>query len=264
MEYLDGYVPLAECAEGAQATALERLFDRFTDCLYGHRSRNPGAAEDWLLRHLETKIAPKIVALRNHPVLGPLAAGEGIEIDGAFCPSLERLLAHIREPNVLSRFVPAFLSPVHGDLTFQNIMVGPGGDVKAIDMEAQEALEAVELDLGKIFQSTHSGYEHWSHLSSPLCHREGGAIRLGHRPVPKHGPADVVRRRWAAILGCSADAVEMRGAFYLGLHLVRMVPFRLKKSADQAAYALCSALMRLHGAVEQTRSGAPRLRRAAA
>ena len=44
----------------------------------------------------------------------------------------------------------------------------------------------------------------------------------------------------------------------MGLHLVRMVPFRLKQSVDQAAYALATALVHLNRAVEQAVSRAVR------
>ena len=58
---------------------------------------------------------------------------------------------------------------MHGDLTFQNVMVRGDGDIKVIDMEAQDSLEAIELDLGKFFQSLHSQYETWSQAARPLC-----------------------------------------------------------------------------------------------
>jgi len=71
-----------------------------------------------------------------------------------------------------------------------------------------------------------------------------------------------VRRRWAAILGCDEDAAAMKGAFYLGLHLARMAPFRLRQSEDQAVYALANALVQLQRAAAL--AGRPGVRRVAA
>lgn len=249
MEFLQGYRQLAECDAPARAAALDRLFDRFDSHLYCNRSRNAGAAEDWFQRHLAAKIFPKMAALNGHDRLRPLLTGEGARIDGVFYPSLERQLARLQEPDILAKFTPQFLSLVHGDLTFQNVMVRADGDTRVIDMEAQDSLEAIELDLGKIFQSIHSQYESWSQIREPLC--EGAAnLNLNfHAAPPDAELLDAVRRRWSAILGCSQDAVDMKGGFYLGLHLVRMVPFRMKTSMDHAVYALATALVQLDTAI---------------
>jgi hypothetical protein len=252
MQFLSEHVQLAECDGATQAMALDRLFDRVQSDLYCHRSNNAGAAEDWFLRHLQSKIYPKIEALSAHDALRPLLKGDGVEIDGEWQPALAGLLAQVRQEGVLQKLLPRILSLVHGDLTFQNVMVRPDGDVKVIDMEAQDTLEAIELDLGKIFQSIHSQYETWSQVRTPLCTRTNPAkIALNFAPVPPDAALlDVIQRRWSAILDCPDDVVDMKGQFYLGLHLVRMVPFRLKTSVDHALYALSTGLVFLSRAIE--------------
>ena len=265
MEFLAEHRTLADCNSAEQIAALDTLLDRFAALLYCQRTRNTAAAEGWLLSHLASKIEPKIVALREHEILRPLLSGNGVVIDGNRLDPLERLLSRLRAPDVLSQFAPKVMSPVHGDLTFQNIMVRPDGDVKAIDMEALEGFEATDLDLGKLFQSTHSRYEQWSRVSTPLCERTSNTFHLAYAPPPPD-PAllALLRKHWSAILDCSDEAVEMKGNFYLGLHLVRMVPFRMQQSVDQASYALATALIYLNRAVAQaaSRTGA-RVRRAA-
>jgi aminoglycoside phosphotransferase (APT) family kinase protein len=265
MEYLAGHVPLADAMA---PDALEQLFDRLERHLYSHRNGDGGAARAWLLRHLETKIDPKIGELNRHPALQHFLAGEEVIIDGVVRPSLTQLMAEIRRPEMLAKFTPQFLSLVHGDLTFQNVMLGPDlmkDGVKLIDMEAQESLEAPELDLGKMFQSIFSQYETWSAQAAPLCTPAPGGIALAFAPgAPDIDLVALVARRWARILDCSEDEVALKGRFYLGLHLVRMVPFRLKRSPDQASYAMATALVQLHRAVQQAQSrGGARARRAA-
>jgi aminoglycoside phosphotransferase (APT) family kinase protein len=256
MEFLDRHMQLAECDSGAQAAALDRLMDRFETDLYCHRTANAGVTEDWFLRHLQSKIDPKMAAMSAHERLRPLLFGEGVDINGRWYPTLDQLLGEIRRKDILPNFLPQFLSLVHGDLTFQNIMVNAGGDTKVIDMEAQDSLEAVELDLGKIFQSIHSQYETWSRQRTPLCESVSPAnLRINFRTADPDGELlDAVSRRWSKILNCSRDAVAMKGQFYLGLHLVRMVPFRLKTSVDHAVYALATAIMHLDAAVETASS----------
>ena len=254
MEYLDDHVALADCT--ARGPALEQLFDRLERPLYGHRDADPAAARAWLLRHFESKIDPKIENLARQSALRPFLAGSGPVIDGVPHPSLAQLMARARRPEVLAKFTPQFLSLVHGDLTFQNVMLGSDG-VKLIDMEAQDGLEAPELDLGKMFQSVFSQYEVWSRNVAPLCALAPGGVALAFSPaVPAIAHCEIILRRWSRILNCSEEDVALKGRFYLGLHLVRMVPFRLKQSVDQAAYALATALVQLNRAVEQAESGA--------
>ena len=262
MEYLGDHVPLADCAAEARGPALTQMFDQLERHLYVHR--NSDGTGDWLSRHLESKIDSKIEALCQHAALRPLLTGDGIAIDGVPHSSLTQLMAKARRPEVLAKFAPQFLSLVHGDLTFQNVMLGPDG-VKLIDMEAQDGLEAPELDLGKMFQSIFSQYEVWSRRTSPLCGPASDGIALAFSPAaPDEELCANMTQRWSRILGCSNEDVMLKGRFYLGLHLVRMVPFRLKQSEDQAAYALATALVQLNRAVEQAASGkGARARRAA-
>jgi hypothetical protein len=265
MEYLNGHVPLADCTPAARLPALETLFDRLDTYLYGHRNRDVGAARAWLLRHFETKIDPKIEALAEHPALRPFLTGAGVAIDGVWQPTLAQVMDKVRQPAMLGKFVPQFLSLVHGDMTFQNVMLAPDGGVTLIDMEAQDGLEAPELDLGKMFQSIFSQYEGWSRATVTLCKPAPQGVVLDFAPVvPDVALCERAARRWSAILGCSDDCVALKGRFYLGLHLIRMVPFRLKQSTDQGAYALATGLVHLNRALEQAASGSgARARRAA-
>lgn len=263
MEYLTDHVTLADCAPEIRGAVMEELFDKLERQLYGHRNCDPSVAQAWLLRHLEAKIDSKIEVMAENSMLRAFVMGEGFVIDGVPHPSLQKLMTKARRPEILAKFVPEFLSLVHGDMTFQNVMLGPDG-VKLIDMEAQDGLEAPELDLGKMFQSVFSQYEAWSRWTAPLCVPASDGVALAFSPTaPDKNLTDALARRWSRILGCSEEKVALKGRFYLGLHLVRMVPFRLKQSEDQAAYALATALVQLNLAVEQAASQSARSRRAA-
>lgn len=253
MEFLRDHRPLADCTGEARAAALDNLFDRFGSHLYSQRSTNDGAAEDWFQRYTSMKIAPKLDTLSGHECLRPLLRGDGATIDGTFRPSLERLLERMRGDKALAKLKPRFLSLVHGDLTFQNIMTRDGGGTRVIDMEAGDSLEAIELDLGKLYQSTHSQYETWSKSRAPLCNGPSPSeITLKFKPsMPDTGIVSAICGRWSDILDVSEDEVEARAGLHLGFHLVRMVPFRMKTSMDQALYALATALVWLDNSLDK-------------
>jgi hypothetical protein len=64
-----------------------------------------------------------------------------------------------------------------------------------------------------------------------------------------------VRDRWSSILNCSRDLVDLKGGFFLGLHLVRMTPFRLEIGEDQALYALATGIQWLSRSIDMARAG---------
>ena len=256
MEFLDQYRPLSQCDAPRQVQALDPLMEQFDRYVYCHRTRYPALAEDWFLKHLNDKIYAKIDILAANDRLRPLLIGEGVTIDGVPHASLETLLGRITAPGTAPLFQPRCLALVHGDLTFQNIMAGPDGVTKVIDMESTDSPDALELDLGKLFQSVFSGYDEWSLSSRDLCRFDSPQeIRLNFAAAQPPGEVvDAVLRRWSDILECSRDLVRLKGSFYLGLHLVRMVPFRLKAGEDQAAYALTTAIQWLARSLEMARA----------
>ena len=256
MEFLADHVQLSERGDAGGVAALDALMEQFDRHVYCHRNAWQPLAEDWFLGHLQAKIYPKLDQLAGNPSLRPLIFGDGVTIDGRPYPCLDRLLADIVDRRAIAAFRPQFLSLVHGDMTFQNIMVGDRDSVKTIDMEAADSLDAIELDLGKLYQSIHSRYDDWSLRRSPLCAVAGGTdIALNFEPEPPDAAMlGAVRDRWSSILDCSRDLVDLKGGFFLGLHLVRMTPFRLRVSEDQAVYALATGIQWLSRALELARA----------
>lgn len=254
MEYLEGYRQLNLLPAADQPAALGALLSLFERHVYSHQNRQPGAGEEWFEQHLEQKIYAKWDAMAAVPLLRPLLS-EGAVIDGVRHPGLEQLMRDACQPALRSILAPQFLSIAHGDFTFQNVMVGPdAGQVKVIDMESAGTLEAIELDLGKLLQSVWSQYDDWHLAPHPLTRAGADGIDLLFVPqAPDAAMEAQLRASWSRLLLCSPDMVDIKGAFYLGLHLVRMVPFRLKESEDQALYALATALQWLDRALTQAR-----------
>jgi len=63
-----------------------------------------------------------------------------------------------------------------------------------------------------------------------------------HKATPQRRLQEICVEEWARILGTSEAHVTVKGQFYMGLHLLRMVPFRLKVSEEQALYALANGV----------------------
>ncbi|HEX4419918.1 MAG TPA: phosphotransferase [Kofleriaceae bacterium] len=241
MEYLPGHRLLAECPAAEQEAGLARLLATMGDRVYGAGTAT-GAGEDWLVSHLGRKIYARLDGMRAHPPLEALVASSEVVIDGRIHPGLQALLARASGADWLAKLAPARVCTVHGDLTFENVLWADG-DVRLIDMDGADYVDAPELDMGKLFQSVVGRYEAWAHSDHKLFAAiRGTELETCGRAAPAHALEQAMLAGWAPILGAGHDEVRTKGLFYMGLHLVRMVPFRLKVSEDQALYALARAI----------------------
>ena len=170
---------------------------------------------DWLKQHLEAKVYKR---------------GELLDHSGRL-----RLLLDEVVHSFGWIIAPKRLCPIHGDLTFENILVDiVNDDVKVIDMDGAEYIDAMELDMGKMFQSIVTDYETWSKLSDE---------ELGEFTFDIESPKiSGYIRLWSRTLGENEEIIKSKMYFYTALHLIRMIPFRLKASKEQGRFAYNGAL----------------------
>tara|TARA_Y100001951_G_scaffold103540_1_gene112629 strand:- start:868 stop:2832 length:1965 start_codon:yes stop_codon:yes gene_type:complete len=218
MEYLDNYTLLSACDIKTQYRIVEKLLKLLTKNVYNYNATLKDG-RDWLKQHLEAKVYKR---------------GELLDHSGRL-----RLLLD----EVFNSFgwiiAPKKLCPIHGDLTFENILVDMANDdFKIIDMDGAEYIDAMELDMGKMFQSIITEYETWSKLSDD---------DLGSFSFELQSPKiSGYIRLWSRILDESEEIIKSKMYFYTALHLIRMIPFRLKASPEQGRFAYNSALRLLN------------------
>jgi hypothetical protein len=243
MEYLPGHRLLSECGNGEREVALRSLLGVLGERVYAGGSRLGRSGTDWLDSHLASKIYGRLDAVLAHPRLEPLVTSREIAIDQVAYPGLRELLSRVSAPGVIAKLAPRSFCTVHGDLTFENVLYAPG-DVRLIDMDGADFIDAPELDLGKLFQSIVARYEDWAHSDRALFDSVHGAELACHYQVeaPDAQLLGICMQAWAQILSATEDEVRVKGWFYMGLHLLRMVPFRLKVSEEQALYALANGV----------------------
>jgi hypothetical protein len=250
MEYLPNHRLLSECGNGERTAALKSLLDVLGERVYAGGARHGRSGTDWLDSHLASKIYARVDAVLAHPRLAPLVTAREIVIDQVVYPGLRELLSRVSRPEVIAVLAPASFCTVHGDLTFENVLYA-SGDVRLIDMDGADFIDAPELDLGKLFQSIVARYEDWAHSDRALFDAVHGTELACRYQVAAPEPEllQICVEAWSKILATSEDHVRTKGWFYMGLHLLRMVPFRLKVSEDQALYALANGVRWISRAV---------------
>jgi hypothetical protein len=252
MEYLSGHQPLTRLSAAELQVALTHLLGFFQERVYGVKTSTDTSGPDWLLTHFSRKIFPKLEAVQAHPVLGRLVNADEIRINDKTYPSLNSMFSAALEPSVTKRLAPQWLSAVHGDLTFENVLYR-SGDVRVIDMDGGDFLDAPELDMGKMFQSMIGRYEEWAHADSRLYEvvEEGHVVLKPTLQSPDEAVKRLFLESWSRVLSCPPDQACLKGQFYMGLHLIRMIPFRLRVNEEQAFFATALAIKWMGDALDE-------------
>ncbi|MBC8489384.1 MAG: HAD hydrolase family protein, partial [Bacteroidetes bacterium] len=251
MEYLAGHKSLSEYPSQEKLQALSHLLKTMKNNIYSIKSSHALSGNDWLLNHLSNKIYSKLDQLMEYRDFSQLINDKKLIIDGVEYFGLNKLLDYIVNTKLIDLLSPGFFSAVHGDLTLENILYYPPADIKLIDMDGGEYVDAPELDMGKMFQSIIARYEDWAHTNPTLFnHTENDDIVTAFKiEQPDNKLLELCMQKWSEILNNSAEEVYRKGLFYMSLHLIRMIPFRLKISKDQGKFALVNAIKWMNIAV---------------
>tara|TARA_Y100001973_G_scaffold103293_1_gene170234 strand:- start:115 stop:1821 length:1707 start_codon:yes stop_codon:yes gene_type:complete len=253
MEFLSGYRQLSEYSAEDKCRGMNALLDTMHRDVYSLKA-TLSDKNDWLEYHLDFKIYEKFKSLSDNRKLSHIINSPLLMIDGEEVVGARHAIDEIRNLHY-NFFSPKFLSPAHGDLTFENIMYN-GSDVRIIDTDGAEHLDSPLLDFGKMLQSIISQYEKWSSVDYDLVEFGYGNIKLkdSHLIDGADGIKDCCLNAWSDVLGEDREIVEALGYFYMPLHLIRMVPFRMKVSEDQALYAMSTAAKHLNTCLKYVRN----------
>ena len=129
-------------------------------------------------------------------------------------------------------YYPKYLSIIHGDLTFSNIMYHKEkNDIKLIDPDGADYIDAIELDFGKLLQSYLSNYEVWSDpsFSDKLIKN----LDKNNNIIDTYDYHNIVDCNfydlWCVILNeNNINYIRKKGIFYMCSHLFRMIPYLSK------------------------------------
>ena len=249
MEYLDGYKLLSECKLDMQYRGINFLVENLKKYIY-LQSATLSEHNSWLKQHLNNKIFNKLIFSKYSGLLKDILKRDEIFINSKPYKNINITLNNIFEnySNIIS---PKYLCPIHGDLTFENILCKEdfGLDVKLIDMDGAEYLDAIELDMGKMFQSILTKYEIWSQSTEKLVDfsKDGFSIKIFNNSLEISKFISL----WSSIIQDSEEILYAKAYFYTALHMIRMIRFRLKISEDQATYALLMSIILLNSSLSK-------------
>lgn len=251
MEYLQNHTRLDEVANYENVRSTLRKMESDLYCI-----KKDVEGMDWLTEFMHKKLYAKFGMYQKDKTLDWLVNAKSVWINGKKYKGLRSLLESVNH-----RYVkPNFLCPVHGDFTFENIMIkhdhytellGDSNDtldVKLIDMDGGDYLDAPELDLGKMCQSVMANYKDWRSLDDKDLIFGIDDSKNTIQCVNTYFSFDVdyvtkMLDKWRDILNENTEGVLMKGMFYMATYFIRFVPFRLNISRNHGIFALVMAII---------------------
>lgn len=243
MEYLDGYKELSDFSGPTQEKVLEMLLPKFNEYVYSFRK--PTTDTSWMTNFLKKKIYPKFQSYEEDEVMKHLIRSDEVVINSKKYLGLAKIL----ETLDLAKYNPRFISPAHGDFTFDNVLYNESNnDARVIDMDASDYFDAPELDLGKLFQSCVANYNKWRHMEKPVTSLDVANIQCisDFFDVVPTKVNNTLVRLWSKILDAPEDEVLGRGIFYMSTYFIRFVPFRQQISREHGIFALILSIVWLN------------------
>ncbi len=240
IEYLEEYQKLNAHARPVQAQVLKRVIRDLRRNVYCYsKSLNKTERTEFFNNFIESKIITKLnnFSIQN-PLMKRLINGDCVYINGKKYRTLKEIF---NNKNIID-FAPKEISPVHGDLTLENILYNTVlDDYKLIDMDGAKLMDTRYLDLGKLSQSVLSHYEEWNDYDLKISFEGDNFTCDSSWFELRAGDETFINEIWSFREGAIENAI-----FYMGTYFIRFTPFRLKKGINHGIFALIMAVVWLN------------------
>lgn len=203
-----------------------------------------GDREAAIERYIQEKVQKNISLIEGEHRLSELLSYDEVVINGRKVPGFARLKEAMKPEKLREVFASDELSPIHGDVTVENIITVPVSEeypdgYYLIDPNPGNILDSRYIDLAKILQSLHGGYEFL--MRTDRCRVSGNEIQF------MSGMSRAYRdlyREYRAYLESRYDEKAMRSIRYHEMvNWLRLMPYKLEKNPQTAAVFLAGLLL---------------------
>ena len=181
------------------------------------------------------------------PVINDILKMDKIIINNKEYLGLEAVIQKID----IKIYNPHYLSVIHGDLTFENIMVCKN-DIKLIDPDGSDYIDAIELDFGKLLQSYLSNYEVWSDITN--VDKLVKNIIIADNIINTYEYKNEIDSKFYQTCGIllndgNINFVKRKSIFYMCIHLLRMIPYRYNNNLNSTIYCIKECIVWLNSII---------------
>ena len=238
MEYLEHYEELIKYPFSIIKSNLPRIIAKLKKDIYCYKKEINGKV--WLKDFLQEKIYTKYEFIEN--------------IDGIFYRLINNDYLIINNTKIKGlryyfkteyiKHYPTHVSPIHGDLTLENILYNSiDDDFKFIDQSGARYVEPYEFDVAKLLQSLLAKYGEWDKLEMLYTCNNDGSFTVNEKLIDM----DISNYEFMlSEFNSDTTTTYQKGVFFLSMYLIRMIPFLLKKSKENAYLGMLLSLYYLN------------------
>jgi len=235
MEYLENFYKLDNFPKNTKKQVLGRIINKLKENVYCYgKDLTPQQSKDTFNNFIDEKIIKKLNLFSSKDKdMKKIISSDELKINGV----AHKNLKHVFNSTSILKFAPSRLTPVHGDLTLENILYNIINDTyKLIDMDGSKYMDTHKLDLGKLSQSILARYSEWN-LIDPEIFIDGDNFICDSRWFEATSDSlELIK----SILPYTSDTIE-DCIFYMSTYFIRFTPFRLKMGRDHGIFALLMA-----------------------
>nr|WP_255652702.1 MULTISPECIES: lysylphosphatidylglycerol synthase transmembrane domain-containing protein [unclassified Myxococcus] len=233
LEYREQYVPFFQFIHSEEVARSKQVLDQVLDFVGTHiyAPVEPRDEPAVLERYLREKVEDKVRdAAALSPVLAELLVHDTLTINGQRYENILPALARLRaNPQALAELSRMRDTPIHGDLTVDNLIVRrEDADFLVLDPNNENAISDPVVDLGKLCQSLHSGYEFLCQLSRA---RVIGAV-VEYEEATSSRYAELYAHLQHRFETTLPPEVRRTILFHEAVHYCRMLTYRARINPD--------------------------------
>ena len=229
MEYLDGYFELSHYPGNIIKGIIIRILGVLYSDIYCYSKKIDGKA--WLTQFINEKIISKYSYIESIGTsFYTIINSESIVLNGKTIPGIKKLFSSLES----SYLYPREVSPIHGDLTLENILYNPELDsFKLIDTSGSRYVDIKEMDYAKLLQSFLAKYDIWIDTPVLSIEHHDNVFTIDSKYLV------INTEEFKYLFTSNSDC--NRSIFILGTYFIRMIPFLYKVSSNHALFGLLLA-----------------------
>ena len=240
MEFLENYEQLDSFSSVIQQNAMKKIFIKLKENVYCYKKCNDN--KSFIEDFFENKIYPKLNSFKDEcEIMNYLITSDTIHVNNKPYYGLYKIFHELKIQN----FNTEYINPIHGDLTFENILYNEQtDDVKLIDMEGSRYVDSCYFDVGKLFQSLVSKYNEWKDIKEIMLNMDTNNLKcIDSYFTAKFENLDYIIEFYADIMHVKdKEKILKKGIFYMATYFIRFVQFRRKVSKEHGIFAIIMAI----------------------
>ena len=229
------------------ARIIRHVFEDLNNSLY---SRGEGIADHGIIeRYIDEKILKNIRLIEENHRFAELIRYEEVMINGKTVKGFPYLKKAMSKEKLMEIFSCDRVSPIHGDVTVENIIVTPGtGSGRGyylIDPNTGNILDSRFIDYAKLLQSLHGGYEFL--MRTERCSMAGNEIKFMSGTSRSYRD---LYKEYSGMLKESFSERELKSIYYHEIvNWLRLMPYKLEHDEAKAPVFLAGMLLVADGMI---------------